>query len=346
MGSLNARNQDAVSPGPAGARITATGSYVPEQVLTNADLEKMVDTSDDWIVQRTGIRERRICAPDQFTSDLCIAAVRNLLDTCPQAELEDTDLIIVATHTPELAFPSAACLVQGHFGLKQAGAMDLNATCAGFAYALHVANGLICAGLHNKVLVIGADALSKTTDYTDRTTCILFGDGAGAALLERSADRPGFIAYHGGADGSGAEHLYRTILTDKLKDKNGDSQPLKADGRIVQNGREVYRFAVTTVPVGVSALLNKAGMTAGQVDWFIPHSANLRIIDSVCEKTGLSLDKTLHTIERFGNTSAATIPLALDAAAKAGKLQDGDNLLMYGFGGGLVHAGLLWRWSC
>lgn len=335
------KKQRSTPPYPASpaSRITAIGSYVPERILTNANLENMVDTSDEWIVQRTGIRERRICAPDQYTSHLCIEAVKDMIARY-RVSLDDLDLLIVATHTAELAVPSAACLVQGHFGFPQAGAVDINATCAGFAYGLHLANGMISSGLHRKILVIGADALSKTTDYTDRTTCILFGDGAGAVLLERDDDRPGFIAYHGGSDGKGAIHLYRTLLADKL-----GGQCLKADGTIVQNGREVYKFAVTAVPAGVKTLLGKASMTVDNIDWFIPHSANLRIIESICEKTGLQPERTLHTIERFGNTSAATIPLALDRGVREGKLREGDTVLMYGFGGGLVHAGLLWKWA-
>lgn len=324
---------------PAQARITAIGTYVPERILTNADFEKMVETSDEWIVQRTGIRERRICAEDQFTSHLCIAAVENMIARY-NVTLDDLDLLIVATHTSEFATPSAACLVQGHFGFAHAGALDVNAACAGFAYGLHLANGMISSGLHRKILVIGADALSKTTDYADRTTCILFGDGAGAVLLERDDERPGFIAYHGGSDGKGAIHLYRTVLTGKLAGRD-----LKADGTIVQNGREVYKFAVNAVPAGMKTLLAQAGFREDDVDWFVPHSANLRIIESICEKTGIPLHRALHTIERYGNTSAATIPLALDVGVKEGKLREGDTLLIYGFGGGLVHAGLLWRWS-
>lgn len=336
---VNNRQNTKANSAASRSRITAIGSYVPERVLTNADLENIVETSDEWIVQRTGIRERRICAPDQYTSHLCIAAVKDMLARY-NVSLDDLDLLIVATHTPELAVPGAACLVQRHFGFPRAGAVDVNATCAGFAYGLHLANGMISSGLHRKILVIGADALSKTTDYSDRTTCILFGDGAGAVLLERDDERPGFIAYHGGSDGRGAIHLYRTLLADKLGE-----QILKADGTIVQNGREVYKFAVTAVPVGVEALLNKAGITTDDIDWFIPHSANLRILESICEKTGLQFERTLHTIERYGNTSAATIPLALDRGVQEGKLREGDIVLMYGFGGGFVHAGLLWRWG-
>jgi 3-oxoacyl-[acyl-carrier-protein] synthase III len=320
------------------ARITGIGSYVPEARLTNADLEKMVDTSDDWIVQRTGIRERRICAPDQHTSDLCIAAVRNMLERYP-VTLEDVELIIVSTSTPDFSFPSTACLVQAHFGIPQTSAMDLSAACAGFVYGLHVADAMVTSGLHGKVLVIGADALSKITDYTDRTTCILFGDGAGAVLVERDEQHPSFGAYRAGTDGSGGIHLYRTGTSSCL-----NRTTLQDTGKIVQNGREVYKFAVQTVPRGAEELLKQAGLIYGDVDWFIPHSANLRIIESVCEKTGLPLVKTLHTIEHFGNTSAATIPLALDQGVKDGLFREGDTLLLYGFGGGLVHAGLLMKW--
>jgi 3-oxoacyl-[acyl-carrier-protein] synthase-3 len=315
------------------------GSYVPETVLTNFDLEKLVDTSDEWIYTRTGIKERRIESPDRYTSHMCISAIENMLARY-SVTLEDVDLVLVATHTPDYACPSTACLIQKHFGFQQAGAIDLNATCAGFVYGLHLANGMISSGLHRKILVVGADTLSKTTDYTDRTTCILFGDGAGCVLLERTEESSGFIAYHGGSDGSGAKHLYRTGLSAML-----DGEPLKANGHIVQNGQEVFRFAVSAVPEGIEALLRKSSMSAGDIDWFIPHNANLRIIKSICERTSLPLERTLHMIEHYGNTSAATIPLAWDAAVQGSRLQDGDTLLLYGFGGGYVHGGLLWRWS-
>jgi 3-oxoacyl-[acyl-carrier-protein] synthase-3 len=321
------------------ARITALGTYVPEKVLTNADLERMVDTSDEWIVQRTGIRERRIARPDEFTSHMCIAAVNDMIERY-SVNVEDIDLIIVATHTPDLPFPSVSCLVQAHFGIPAAGAFDLNATCAGFAYGLHMANALITAGLHRKIVVIGADTLSKITDYEDRTTCILFGDGAGAALVERDETHPAFLAHHLGSDGSGGVHLYRTGLAAVL-----DGQELAGDGKLVQNGREVYKFAVTTVPKGVEALLQQSGLAVGDIDWFIPHSANVRIIESICERTGIPLEKALYSMEYFGNTSAATIPLALDAGMKAGRVKPGDTLLLYGFGGGFVHAGLLVQWG-
>ncbi|NQX64063.1 ketoacyl-ACP synthase III [Paenibacillus qinlingensis] len=321
------------------ARISAIGTYVPDRILTNEELSHMVDTNDEWIVQRTGIRERRIAGAHEFTSHLCIAAVQNLLDRYPSS-LDEVDLVIVSTHTPDLSSTPVACQVQAHFGIQAAGAYDLNATCAGFAYALHTASALVSAGVHHKILVIGSDALSKITDYTDRSTCILFGDGAGAVVVEREEAAPAFLAHHMGSDGTGAKHVYRTGLAAEL---NGDA--LLGDGKLVQNGREVYRFAVSTVPQGIEMLLHKSGLPLAAIDWFIPHSANLRMIDSICEKSGIPLEKALYSLEYFGNTSAASIPLALDLGIKDGKVKAGDNLLLYGFGGGLTHAGLIVRWG-
>jgi 3-oxoacyl-[acyl-carrier-protein] synthase III len=320
------------------ARITAIGTYVPARVLTNFDLEKMVDTSDEWIVQRTGIRERRIADEDQFTSDLAIAAVEDMIRTYGKT-VADVDLILVSTTTPDYPFPSVASRIQARFGIGQAGTLDVNATCAGFAYALHMANGMISAGLHRKVLVVAAETLSKVTDYTDRTTCILFGDGAGAVLVERDEQNPGFLAAHLGTKGEGGIHLYRTGLSRRM----GEAE-LAGNGCIVQNGREVYKWAVTTVPKGMAEVVERAGLTLRDVDWFIPHSANLRMIESICEKSGFPLEKTLYSMEYYGNTSAATIPLALSMGIRDGKVKPGDTLLLYGFGGGLVHAGLLVKW--
>jgi 3-oxoacyl-[acyl-carrier-protein] synthase-3 len=321
------------------ARISAIGSYVPEQILSNADLQKMVDTNDEWIVQRTGIQERRIAAPNEYTSHLCIHAVQNLVDRY-NTSLEDTDLILAATHTPDLPFPSVACMLQAHFGIPAAGAIDLNATCAGFTYALHLANGLISSGLHRKILIVGADSMSKITDYTDRSTCILFGDGAGAVIVEKDVDNPAFLAHHLGSDGTGGKHVFRTGISSAL---NGSSLP--GDGKLVQNGREVYKFAVTTVPQGIKALLNQSGLSLNDINWFIPHSANLRIIESICEKSEIPFDKALYSLVYFGNTSAASIPLALDLGVKDGRVKLGDTLLLYGFGGGLTHAGLIVKWG-
>lgn len=321
------------------AAITAIGGYVPERILTNEDLAGMVETNDDWIVRRTGIRERRVCAPHEYTSDLCNAAVADMMARYP-VTVADVDFILVATHTPDFACPSVACQVQARFGIEAAGAVDLNATCAGFVYALQLANGMISAGLHRKILVIGADALTRVTDYTDRTTCILFGDGAGAVLMERNGAASGFLAAHSGSDGTGGSHVYRTGLRGDM-----DGEPLNDSRLIVQNGPLVYKWAVQTVPAGVRALLDKAGLSVEAVDWFVPHSANLRMIESICEKSGFPANKLLYSVVRYGNTSAASIPLALWDASAEGRLSHGDTLLLYGFGSGLVHAGLLVRWD-
>ncbi len=318
-----------------GTRITAIGSYVPEKRLTNFDLEKMVETNNEWIVQRTGIHERRIARSDEFTSDLCVSAVKDLMHRYDKT-VEDADMIIVATSTPDFPFPSVASIIQNQLNIEQAGAIDLSAACAGFVYGLHTAHNFIRSGLHKKVLVIGADTLSKITDYTDRSTCILFGDAAGAVLVEKDEKAKDFIGFHLGSDGSGAQHVYQTALS---KEVNGveliDTQCL------VQNGREVFKWVVRNVPNSITQLLEKTEMSLDEVDWFIPHSANLRLIEPICEKIGHPMEKTLYSLTEFGNTSAATIPLALDLGIREGKVRNGEQVLMYGFGSGLVHAGQL-----
>lgn len=321
------------------ARITALGTYVPDRILTNQDLEKLVDTNDEWITQRTGIRERRIAAEDEYTSHLCIRAVEDLARTY-EGTLDDVELVIVATTTPDYPFPSTACRVQAHFGLNHVGSLDLNATCAGFAYGLHLANGMVTSGLHRKVLVVAGETMSKVTDYTDRSTCILFGDGAGAALVEYDPHQPSFIAATLGTDGSGGRHVYRTGLAAAL-----DGSPLEGQGKIVQNGREVYKWAVRTVPEGIKTLLESAQMSISDLEWFVPHSANLKMIDSIAEKAGIVADRTLTSAEYYGNTSSASIPLALQIARKSGRLKKDDHLILFGFGAGLTYAGLLLRWG-
>lgn len=321
------------------SRITAIGTYVPKQVLSNNDLEEMVSTNDEWIVQRTGMKERRIAREDEYSSHLAMKAIENLCTTYKKS-LEDTDCIIVATTTADYAFPSVACQIQQYFNIPHTLAFDLNATCAGFTYGLHVGNSLITSGSHKKVLVVATETLSKVTDYTDRTTCILFGDGAGAILLARDENKPSFIAAHMGTNGDGGIHLYRTNLSTTM---NGTS--LQANKKIVQNGREVYKWAVRTVPLGVKKLLHTANMQVHDIDWFIPHSANLRMIESICEKSQIPMQKTLTSVEYMGNTSSVSIPLALDLARKEGRLNNGDTLLLYGFGGGLTHLGLIVEWG-
>ncbi len=321
------------------SRISAIGTYVPDQILSNNDLEKIVHTNDEWIVQRTGMKERRIAREDEYSSHLAIKAIENLCTTYKK-NLENIDCIIVATTTADYIFPSVACQIQQYFNIPHTLAFDLNATCAGFTYGLHVGNSLITSGSHETVLVVATETLSKVTDYTDRTTCILFGDGAGAILLERDENKPSFIATHMGTNGDGGIHLYRTNLSTTM---NGI--PLQTSEKIVQNGREVYKWATRTVAAGIKKLLYTANMQVHDIDWFVPHSANLRMIESICEKSEIPIQKTLTSVEYMGNTSSVSIPLSLDLARKAGKLNNGDTLLLYGFGGGLTHLGLIVEWD-
>ncbi len=323
-------------------RIQALAAYAPDKRLTNADLEQIVDTTDEWIVTRTGIRERRICGEQEYTSDLCTAAVEKLMEKKPNI-LDGVELIIAATHTPDYPFPGVACQLQHRFAL-QAGAVDLNATCAGFTYALHFADGLLASGRHRKILVVAGDTMSKITDYTDRTTCILFGDGAGAAVLEARDAVNGkhtseVLAAHLGSDGSMGKSCYR--IGHK---QHWEGEPLQGGGCFVQNGREVYKWALSHVPEGMADLCSQAGITLQEVDWFVPHSANLRMIQAICERSGFPLERTLTSAEMNGNTSAASIPLALAAGIDDGQVQRGQTLLLYGFGGGMTEAGLLLRY--
>lgn len=321
------------------ARITAIGSYVPQKKLLNEDLEKMVNTNDEWIVQRTGIKERRIAGNEEYASNLAFKAIENLIEKYNK-DLQDVDCIIVATTTPDYAFPSVACLIQSHFHIRCTGAFDLNATCAGFTYALHLANNLITSEAHKKILVVATETLSKVTDYEDRATCILFGDGAGAMLVEYDNENPSFVASHMGTNGEGGIHVYRTNFATTMDDKL-----LSNTGKMVQNGREVYKWAARTLPIGIEELLLKSKLNTEDINWFIPHSANLRMVESICEKSGIPIDNTLTSMSNFGNTSSASIPLALNLGIKEGKVQNGDTLLLYGFGGGLTHLGLVLTWN-
>lgn len=254
--------------------------------------------------------------------------------------VEDVDMIIVCTLTPDFKTPSVASIVQAKLGMKNSGALDLNAACAGFTYGLHIANGLITSGLNKKILVIGAETLSKVTDYEDRTTCILFGDGAGAVLVEYDAEHPSFISSHLGSEGESGKYLYCTDLSKKMFDER-----LAESDKIVQNGCEVYKWALKTVPKGMQNVMKNTSLPLSEVDWFVPHSANLRMIQSICDRSGFPMEKTLHSIKHYGNTSSATIPLSLDIAVNDNKLSNGDKVLLYGFGGGLAHAGLLIKWT-
>ncbi|OUM94758.1 MAG: 3-oxoacyl-ACP synthase [Thermobacillus sp. ZCTH02-B1] len=322
------------------AAVTAIGTHVPGRVLTNADLERMVDTSDEWIVRRTGIRERRIAAEGEYASHLAAAAVRDLAARWNKT-VDDVDCILTATSTPDAVFPGVSALVQAELGIRAAAAVDLSAACAGFVAGLQMAGGLIGSGLYRKVLVIAADTLSRVTDYTDRTTCILFGDGAGAALVEALPDGepPSFLAGGASTDGRNGCHVLLPALAPEIR-----GTAVKPGGKLVQNGPEVYRWAVENVTEAVRTTLDLCGMTPDDLDWFVPHSANLRMIAAICERAGIPFERTLTSVERFGNTSAATIPLALNLAVRDGRLKRGDAVLLHGFGGGLTQAGLLLEW--
>ena len=321
------------------ARITAVGGYVPSRRLTNLDLEQMVETSDDWITQRTGIKERRIVDENIYTSDLAVKAALDLKERYDQ-DFSDVDLVILTTFTPDYYAPCIAGVVHGKLGLPlSAGVMDLNVACSGFVYGVQIANGLITAGQNKKILVISSEAMSKIVDYKDRNTCILFGDGAGAILVERDDENPGFLGSYVGADGSLADKIYCTGLSDQI---NGEV--LEKKRKFEQDGRSVYNYAIKSVPEGMRILLRNTGMEAGKLDWFIPHSANLRMIKSICKKLDFSFDKTLTSLEYFGNTSSASIPLALWLAVKENKINKDDTIAFYGFGSGLAHAGLVVKW--
>lgn len=321
------------------ARITAVGAYAPEKRLTNADLEKMVETNDEWIVQRTGISERRICGENEFCSDISYNAVLDLMKRYNKT-VDDVDMIIECTLTADFRTPSVASYLQAKLGIKNTGAFDMNTACAGFAYGLHIANCMVTSGIHKKVLVVGAETLSKIVDYTDRTTCVLFGDGAGAALVEYDEENPSFFSSHVGSAGEIGHHLYCSNMSTEM---NGAT--LKNHDKVVQAGGEVYKWAVKTVPNGIKKLLEDANMTIDQIDWFLPHSANLRMIESICDKSGFPLEKTIYSLVKFGNTSSASIPLSLDIGIKEGKIKKGDTLLLYGFGGGLSNSGMIVKWS-
>jgi len=321
------------------ARVKALGAYLPPKSLTNHDLEQMVDTSDEWIIQRTGIRERRITEKDMFTSDLAVKAVEQLASQ-PGVSIDDVELVIVSTLTSDFLTPSTAARVQGTLGIKGAGGLDVNAACAGFVYGLSVANALITVGQYRKVIVAAADVLSKITDYSDRNTCVLFGDAAAAAIVERDESQ-GFLATFTSSNGELGEKLFCPGVSPSM---NGYAVGKPGDRYLFQDGKAVYTWAISTVPDGMNELLARADMTIDDLDWFIPHSANLRMIKSICKRLKIPMEKTLTSVEEYGNTSSVTIPLALDLALKSGKIKRGDKLALYGFGGGLTQAGAIIEW--
>lgn len=323
-----------------GSTILGTGSCLPEKRLTNDELSKMVDTNDEWIVQRTGIRERRIAATDESTAKLAAVAARRAIEAARLLPV-DIDLIICATITPEMVFPSTACFVAAELGLTSTPAFDLSAACSGFIYALVTGSNFIRVGQYKNVLVIGAETLSRITDYTDRASCILFGDGAGAAVLSRTNDEKRGLIYSSlHADGHGADVMKcppgsRNPITPALLESRQQYMQIK--------GREVYKFAVTKFAELIQESMSACELTAEQVKLIVPHQVNQRIIDSAMDKLGLSADKAHVNIDKYGNTSAASIPIALDEAWRAGKLSRGDVVIFVAFGAGLTWANAVVR---
>jgi 3-oxoacyl-[acyl-carrier-protein] synthase III len=318
------------------ARVADIATYVPEGRLTNADLAQMVDTNDAWIVQRTGIRERSMAGPDQFASHLCLEAVRRLRERA--GSLDRVDAVIAATSTADYVFPSLAAQIQFGANLPHAGAFDVGAACAGFPYALNVAGAMVSSGQAREVLVVGGEVMTKALDYSDRSTCILFGDGAGAALVVPADERSYIERTSYGCDGEGGKYLYRTGIRHDIAGREDDT------GLLRQSGSDVYKWAVRRISEAILEMLAAAQVGPGDIDWFVPHSANLRIVEALCARTGIARERTLTSIETYGNTSTASIPLALMPALEDGRVKRGDRILMYGFGGGLVHAGTLLRW--
>jgi 3-oxoacyl-[acyl-carrier-protein] synthase-3 len=311
------------------SRIIGTGSYLPEKVLSNDELSRTVDTSDEWIYERTGIRQRHIVAQGQYTSDLALNASLKALEAA-DLQADELDLIVLATSTPDVVFPSSASILQEKLNVHRCAAFDVQAVCAGFAYALSVADQYIKAGTCQKVLVVGAETFSRILDWTDRTTCILFGDGAGAVILS-AGDTPGVHSTHIHADGRFQDLLH--VPTGVSKQYN---EMFKAQTAVQMDGQKVFKWAVKEMSALAIKTLEENGLTADDVDWMVPHQANIRIIEAVASKAGVPMERVVVTVHNHGNTSAASVPLALDTAVRDGRIQPGHTILLEAFGGGFT----------
>lgn len=319
------------------SRIAGTGSYLPEKVLTNDDLAKIVDTSDEWIRSRTGIGERHIAADDQTTSDLGYRAALKAIEAAGIA-VEDIDLIVVGTTTPDFIFPSTACLIQARLGAIGCPAFDVNAACSGFVFALSTADKFIRSGAARTALVIGAETLTRIVDWTDRSTCVLFGDGAGAVVL-KADEETGILSTHLHADGSKKELLWNPVGVSA-----GFGEGAGGGGHILMKGNDVFKYAVKALDGVVDEALAANGLDKQDLDWLIPHQANLRIIEATAKRLEMSMDQVVVTVDRHGNTSSASVPLALDAAARSGRVERGQLLLLEAFGGGFTWGSVLLRY--
>ncbi|OMF37407.1 3-oxoacyl-ACP synthase [Paenibacillus sp. FSL H8-0548] len=321
--------------------IIGTGKYVPERILTNKELEAMVETNDEWIVTRTGIKERRLAAAEEATSDLALHASRKAI-AAAGLTAEDIDLIIVATITPDMFFPSTACLLQDKLGAKKAAAFDLSAACSGFIYGLATGSSMIASGLYKHVLVVGAETLSRITDYTDRNTCILFGDGAGAVVLGQVEEGRGFQAFKLGADGSGGELLKVSGGGSRIPSSEESVQTKQHF--IHMAGNDVFKFAVRIMGSVAEEALEMAGIAKEEIDLLVPHQANIRIIQSAMNRLNLSEDKAMINLDKYGNMSSASIPVALAESVEQGRVSDGDKIVLVGFGGGLTWGASVLVW--
>ena len=316
------------------SRIIGTGSYLPEKILTNHDLEKMVDTSDEWIRTRTGISQRHIAADGQLASDLAVNASHRALENA-NLKADEIDLIIVATTTPDMVFPSTACILQNKLGIKQCPAFDVQAVCSGFVYALSTADAFIRAGKYRNALVVGSEIYSNIVDWKDRSTCVLFGDGAGAVILTQS-DQPGILSSHLHADGNFSDVL---AVPGSICDGRVQGSPF-----VSMEGNTVFKFAVKVLEEVVIEAIEENNLQATDIDWLIPHQANIRIIRSTAKKLGIPMEKVVTTVDKHGNTSAASIPLALDIAVRDGRVQSDQYVLLEGVGGGFTWGAVLLRW--
>jgi 3-oxoacyl-[acyl-carrier-protein] synthase-3 len=319
--------------------IRGCGAYLPEKILTNQDLSRIVETDDSWITERTGIKERHIAAEGELTSDLGIAAARRALEAA-EIDAKDIDLIVLATSTPDQTFPATAVTIQAALGITQGAAFDMQAVCSGFVYALSAADNFLKSGQHRRALVIGSETFSRILDWEDRTTCVLFGDGAGAVVIDAQRVTPG-KGDERGIIGSvlRSDGRYRNMLY-----VDGGPSSSKAVGHLRMQGREVFRFAVGAISEVIEETLKAYDLTADDIDWFVPHQANKRILDGTAKKLGIAPEKIVMTLEKHGNTSAASIPLALDAAIQDGRLKKGDMVLMEAMGGGFTWGSVLARW--
>lgn len=310
-----------------GVGVLGAGHYAPDNVVTNKDLEKIVDTTDEWIRTRTGIEERRIAKDDEDTSDMAYKASLSALNNAG-IKAEDLDLILVATVTPDTPFPSVSCMLQERLGATKAAAVDLGAACAGFMYAMITGQQYIETGAYKNILIVGVDKLSKIIDWTDRNTCVLLGDGAGAAVLGEVSDNKGILSFELGADGAGGKGLFQNDA-----------------GYLEMNGREVYKFAVRQMPESTANVVEKAGLNKSDVDFLVPHQANIRIMDAARERIGMPEDKMAKVIQWYGNNSSASIPIALSESLEQGKIKDNDIVVLVGFGGGLTWGAVALRWG-